>query len=57
MNLYNRRGVWHSNLRARVCAAGSTVACLAFTVTSHFDKQALMHLQSYGKRSAVITGM
>lgn len=56
-DLYKIRCVWQSELCACVCTAGSTVACLAFTVTSHFNKQPLMNLKSSRKASVVITGM
>lgn len=46
-NLYNIRSVCKSELCPCVCTAGSTVACLAFAVASHFNKQPLMNLQSH----------
>lgn len=38
-----------------VCTAGSTVACLAFTVTFHFNKQPLNEFTA--ENLSLITGM
>lgn len=56
-DLYNIRHIWQHELCGCGCTAGFNSGCLAFTVTSHFNKQPLMNLHSYRKPSVMITGM